>query len=913
MHSRFIFRILTIISLPFFQSFAATYYVAANGNDSATYAQAQNQATPWKSLVKINAAVFSAGDSVLFRRGDIWRGTLVIPSSGVSGKPVYFGAYGSGAAPLIKGTEAIGVSWTLSGNTYQATVSQKITALFSNSVPLTLARYPNRGYLTITDTLNATTVQCNSLGSHNFLGATMHVRTSRFTIISKTITSSSILQKTLTLSEAPAYGLKPGWGFFINNSLSSLDTAGEWFYDSVSQKLYLMTPANVSPSTLALEASVYKNGIEINGKNYVTIQGLAVSGQAQNNIWVNNASNIVLNADTCMFADACGIMLNGSGQHNIVSNCQIQEANEYGILSYGNYSIFSGNTIRNIALIGRFTRSGMADYCCSGLAIRLIGNNDTISNNRIDSIGFIGIRSSGTNNTIMHNFITRCCVSKDDGAGIYTGYQDSAMETGSAGTTITENIILNTRSANDGTPDAGYTPGEGIYIDDYGHDITITGNTTAGCANHGIYLHHNKNITVKGNISYNNKLQFGFEESPADAVGYTANNRAADNVFYSITQDQQCMGSSPVSTTPYLVTTDSNYYCNPYNDAMIAYNGKVYTLDAWRTAKGLDLHSKVSLVSFLSYHILDTAGTNKIVNGTFVTSSSQWAGWPAPVAMVWEGGKGLDSGCLKVLYKNDSLSSIGQVSSPSFALSAGKAYQVSFSVISNKIGTINLIARQAHAPWTVLGLQKSFIMNTSRKNYSTVFYATATDTLSRLDFSNTRADSLYWLDNVSLYPVDVEAEDPQARSVLFYNPSLHDSMVNLGSKTYKDLDGNHVSGFITLAPFRSCVLVADSNNAKPIGQTERIIKKNQAVRAEIVRADIFGKKVGLTVNLPSDKHCSIGIYDFQGKLFARLFEGTLATGSHTFSINRNTLPAGIYCWVVNTGNRIFSGKIVTAR
>jgi parallel beta-helix repeat protein len=893
-----------------FQGFAATYYVAANGNDSVTVTQAQDQATPWKSLAKVNVSVFTAGDSILFRRGDTWRGTLVVPSSGASGKPIVIGAYGSGSTPLIKGTEIITASWTLSGSIVQASVSQKVLALFSNGLPLTLARFPNKGYVTITDTLNATTVQCNALGSLDFLGATMHVRTSHWTIASKTIIARTIAQKTLTLGQAPEYGIKPGWGFFINNSLAALDTAGEWFYDSASQKLYLMPPENAAPSSLSLEASVYNDGIEINGKNYVTVQGLAMTGQAQNNIRANNCANIILNSDTCLFADACGISLEGNGQYNTVSNCLIQEANEYGVLTYGNHAGISGNTIRNIALIGRFTKSGMADNCCSGLAVEATGDNATISNNRIDSIGYIGIRPAGINNMITRNFITRCCVSKDDGAGIYTGWQASASETGSAGTTIVENIVLDTRCAADGTPDIGYTPGEGIYIDDYGHDITIAGNTMAGCANHGIFLHHNKNITARNNVSYNNKLQFGFDESTSDAAGYVGNNRAIGNVFYSITQSQFCMGSSSVSTAPYLVATDSNYYCNPYNDASIAYDGSIYTLDAWRAAKGLDAHSKAGLVSFLPFRILDTVGANKIVNGTFSTSMNQWAGWPAPVALAWETGKGLDAGCLRVLYKNDSLSPMGQVSSPSFGLSSTKAYEVSFSVISNKTGAIQVIARQAHTPWNVLGLQKSFIMNTTRKNYTAVFYASATDTLSRLDFSNTKADSLYWLDNVSLYQVDAAADDPQARSVLFYNPTLRDSMVDCGVKTYKDLDGNPVTGSFTLASFSSRVLVADSVNQSSVlgGFGDRINRRNPTVHAVILR-----KSVGLEFTISAEEHCSIGIYDVRGRLFARPFEGILTAGRHFFSVNKSSLPDGICCWTVKTGCLLYSGKVVTAR
>ncbi|MBL8027947.1 MAG: hypothetical protein JNL74_16115, partial [Fibrobacteres bacterium] len=42
--------------------YPATYYVASSGDDSYTTLQAQNSATPWKSLAKINGFTFTPGD-----------------------------------------------------------------------------------------------------------------------------------------------------------------------------------------------------------------------------------------------------------------------------------------------------------------------------------------------------------------------------------------------------------------------------------------------------------------------------------------------------------------------------------------------------------------------------------------------------------------------------------------------------------------------------------------------------------------------------------------------------------------------------------------------------------------------------------------------------------------------------------
>ncbi|MHB9028485.1 MAG: right-handed parallel beta-helix repeat-containing protein, partial [Candidatus Latescibacterota bacterium] len=78
---------------------AATYYVdAAGGNDGNSGASSD---APWRTVGKVNRSRFSPGDQILFRRGQTWRETLVIPSSGVSGRHIVFGAYGSGNKPVF--------------------------------------------------------------------------------------------------------------------------------------------------------------------------------------------------------------------------------------------------------------------------------------------------------------------------------------------------------------------------------------------------------------------------------------------------------------------------------------------------------------------------------------------------------------------------------------------------------------------------------------------------------------------------------------------------------------------------------------------------------------------------------------------------------------------------------------------
>jgi polysaccharidase protein len=78
----------------------STFYV-----DSRTGSDGNNgsAATPWASIDAVNRAGLAAGDTVLFARDAAFTGTIDLHTSGVAGAPITFGAYGTGADPLITG------------------------------------------------------------------------------------------------------------------------------------------------------------------------------------------------------------------------------------------------------------------------------------------------------------------------------------------------------------------------------------------------------------------------------------------------------------------------------------------------------------------------------------------------------------------------------------------------------------------------------------------------------------------------------------------------------------------------------------------------------------------------------------------------------------------------------------------
>ncbi len=60
------------------------YFSSSTGNDSYSAAQAQNPLTPWKTIDKLNSSMslIDPGDYILFNRGDIFTGQIILTRSG---------------------------------------------------------------------------------------------------------------------------------------------------------------------------------------------------------------------------------------------------------------------------------------------------------------------------------------------------------------------------------------------------------------------------------------------------------------------------------------------------------------------------------------------------------------------------------------------------------------------------------------------------------------------------------------------------------------------------------------------------------------------------------------------------------------------------------------------------------------
>ncbi|MFV0268843.1 MAG: right-handed parallel beta-helix repeat-containing protein [Draconibacterium sp.] len=571
-------RNLIVLSVFIFVAFSAraeTYYVSNSGNDSNP---GTSTSLPWKTLEKVNGRTFSPGDQILFNRGDEWVGTISVTSRGSSGSPIVYGAYGTGAKPVITGGQKI-TGWEKhSGNIYKASVDRAVSQVFINGDEVPVSRHPNSGYLPI-ETISSNTVFSSSgLSGVNWKGATAILRLVAWSFEARKVVNAS--GNTITLENQPmyAYAMEKNDNFFVINHLNTLDGANQWAYDESSNTVYLWTSKGDTPDNYVVEVSESDNGFSGSGVKFVTIQDLDIKGFKKNGILFSSTCNdVVINNNTLVDNYECGIYISDreESQNIQITNNIISGSNRSGIRAMGNNFTVSSNTITNISLLNNIGLGAFVDAynTATGMTLYPI-NNSTVSNNKVSDIGYNGIMFQGKNNMVEKNRIERACLTLQDGGGIYA-------HTDCTGTIIRNNIISDI-----GPVDEIET--FGIYLDDTAEGIEIKENTIFGVNGRGIFLHNTLNVNVTKNILFENtRRQFLARHNRVDLP--MENNVVTDNVFFAKTGHTRTMLLWINDGANLGVSTSRNYYGSPNKNNIATENlyGWGLTIEEYQQKSGM--------------------------------------------------------------------------------------------------------------------------------------------------------------------------------------------------------------------------------------------------------------------------------------------------------------------------------------
>lgn len=506
-----------------------TWFVSPLGRDANPGTLAAPLAT-----IQHAADLAQPGDTVLIR-GGTYRETVTPPRSGLPGAPITFMPYNNEAV-TISGADPVSGWGGYGGKIYDAVQSWDLAGgnnqVFVDGQMMNEARWPNASLDVSHPTfLKASAVSTTSAGTGwlfpstatlsnawlpsaagAFNGATIHMAAGQGWVLQtgQVVSSSPSSLTTAYLGtssyEIPAAGTR----FYVTGSFKALDSAGEWYRDPNTSRLYLWTPNGDSPAGHLVEARHRQFAFELSGRSYVDLTGLRLfaasidTSASSNHLifsglsakYVSQSTDNPLPWDDSTPAGRSGILLNGS--YNVLQNSTIAFSSGNGIYVNGSYDTVQNCTIHDV------------DYAGSDCAgIRVEGLGQIVRNNTIYNAARDGILCTYTSaGKITGNTIHDVMLQTTDGGGIY------AWGTDGGGTQIAFNHIYNVRSGGYGAA--------GVYLDNGCSNFVVHDNAVSN-ANWNLKL----NPPSYGNTIYNSGPALG-GQTARQSTAPSASGRVAD-------------------------------------------------------------------------------------------------------------------------------------------------------------------------------------------------------------------------------------------------------------------------------------------------------------------------------------------------------------------------------------------------
>lgn len=581
---------------------ATNYYVSnsgADGNNGTT------TSTPWATITKVNsfftALTFAPGDSILFKRGDSFYGALVVKESGNSTNPIVIGAYGSGAKPIISGFTTTS-GWTNSGNIWTSGIVSDaglVNMVTFANVPVQMGRWPNATWMSIDNVVSGVSLTDAALpASPDWDGGQVVIRKVAWVIGRETITNHT--GTTITYTNNSPYGGSAGYGYFIENHLSTLDIQNEWYWNNSTKRLVVYSTSSPSNVKVASRDTL----LSIGQYDYITIDNIRFEGANVAGVCFGAQGALIMQSintkiQFCTF-EFCGrdaiYSTNSTGAtitNNNINHCWnngIYGENEGGKTLNATVRY---DTIRNVGKsAGMGFLSDGARYSFSHSGIVILGDNALIQYNVLDSIGYNPVSFHYSNSKVLNNVITNFNFVKDDGAGVYTFDMNVSGATIDVGLQIKNNIIHNGIGAGPGKLVA-FPQSMGIYSDDKSNNEDIIGNSIDSTQTAGIYIHNSTNILVRDNTVFSSPdIELMVHDNIAP--GFPNRGMSIRNNIYFASQPSQyirrfrtILGAGDVAAT--YSNMDSNIYARPSLPlppviaTTTSAGGLNYTLAQWKS------------------------------------------------------------------------------------------------------------------------------------------------------------------------------------------------------------------------------------------------------------------------------------------------------------------------------------------
>jgi len=289
---------------------------------------------------------------------------------------------------------------------------------------------------------------------------------------------------TVTLGQAPEYGIGLLKSFYFYNILAETDVPGEYYIDRDNLILYFYPTEEFDNGVITVSLT-NDNLITSTGASYIVIDGFEITGSRTNGLAILGDNITVQN---CLISDVRydAVVVNGTNI-NVLNN-EICYIGESGIIAKGGNAetltspgiLIDNNYIHHWSQIGRTYES----------AIELKGCGVVASHNEMHDAPHQAVNFEGPNHVIEYNEIYNVCLETDDCGAIYSGRRYDWY-----GGIIRYNFIHDV-----GVKGADV---QGIYLDDALSGQTVYGNVSANVGRRGIMVGGGRDNVIENNLIVN--------------------------------------------------------------------------------------------------------------------------------------------------------------------------------------------------------------------------------------------------------------------------------------------------------------------------------------------------------------------------------------------------------------------------
>lgn len=375
--------------------------------------------------------------------------------------------------------------------------------LFFNDQAMTLARWPNDGFVTIAGFPKAHTKrnahnrpfgefengffysderpglwqEPEKVWLHGYWmqdWADSHERIARIDLKAKHIFTAPPYGK---------YGFATGQRYYYSNILEELDQPGEWYLDHDTGHLFFWPPSALEEGE-AIVSLLEGPLLELKNTSHVMIRGLRLVSGRNVGVRIEEGAHNRLVQCEVLNSGSTGITIN-RGKDHWVSGCTVAYPGDLGIsLNGGDRNTLEpgGHRVVNTHIhhMGRWSR-------CYRPGIHISGAGNYVGNNLIHDGPHNAISFGGNNHLIELNEIHSVAKETGDVGAIYTGRDWTAR-----GNVIRYNYIHHLSGL-------GGHGSMGVYLDDMASGFTVFGNIFYK-GQHGIYMGGGRDNILENNL-----------------------------------------------------------------------------------------------------------------------------------------------------------------------------------------------------------------------------------------------------------------------------------------------------------------------------------------------------------------------------------------------------------------------------